>query len=92
MFDETRACGKNLIKRQTCLLQRDCAKKSNIQVSASTGNKPIRWVIQGFYRIERAELAPRVFGELEFCLDPPCHYGLMISVVYNQRWTPGKTG
>ena len=92
MLKKARARGKDLIKRQASLLQSDCPKKSNIQVCAPPGNKSIRAVIQSFYGIERAELAPRVFGKLEFCLDPPCHYGLMISVVYNQRWTSGKTG
>ncbi len=90
MFDEARARGKNLIKRQACLLQRDCAKKSNIQVSASAGNKPIRWVIQGFHRIERAELAPRVCRELEFCFDLPCHDRLMVSIVHDKHRTFGK--
>ena len=92
MLEKARARGGNLIKRQTGLLQSDCTKKSNIQVRAPPGNKSIRAVIQGFHGIERAELAPRVYGKLEFCLDPPSHYGLMISVVYNQRWTPGKAG
>ena len=92
MLKKARARGKDLIKRQTSLLQSDCPKKSNIQVRAPPRNEPIRAVIQSFYGIERAELAPRVYGELEFCLDPPCHDGLMISVVYNQRRTSGKTG
>ena len=92
MLEKARARGKDLIKRQTGLLQSDRPKKSNIQVRAPPGNKSIRAVIQSFHGIERAELAPRVHGELEFCLDPPSHYGLMISVVHNQRWTPGKTG
>ena len=39
MFKKARACGKNLIKRQTSLLQRDCAEKSYIQVSASTTSR-----------------------------------------------------
>ncbi len=85
MFEKTRACGKNLIKRQTSELQGDCAKKSNIQVSASTGNKRGRGIIQGFDGIERAELAPRVCRELEFGFDLPCHDGLMISVVHDER-------
>ena len=88
MFKKARACGKNLIKRQTSLLQRDCAEKSYIQVSAST--KPIQGVVEGFDSIESAELAPRVCRELEFCLDLPCHYGLMISVVHDERRTVGK--
>ena len=92
MLEKARARGRNLIKRQTSLMQSYCPKKSNIQVRAPPGNKSIRAVIQGFHGIERAELAPRVDRELEFCLDPPSHDGLMISVVYNQRWTPGKTG
>ena len=92
MFKEARACGKNLIKRQTSLLQRDCAEKSNIQISASTRNKPIRGVVEGFDSIESAELAPRVCRELEFRLDLPCHYGLMISVVDHERRTVGKAG
>ena len=90
MFKKARARGKNLIKRQTSLLQRDCAKKSNIQVSASTRNRPIQGVIQGLYRIERSELAPCVYRELEFRFDLPCHYGLMISVVYYERRTRAK--
>ena len=92
MLEKARARGKDLIKRQACLLQSDCPKKSNIQVRAPPESKLIRAVIQNFHGIERAELAPRVHGELEFCLDPPSHYGLMISVVHNQRWTSGKTG
>ena len=91
MLEKARTRGKDLIKRQTSLLQSDCPEKSNIQVRAPPRHKSIRAVIQGFHRIERAELAPRVCGELEFCLDPPGHDGLMISVVYNQRWTFGKT-
>ena len=90
MFKEARACGKNLIKRQTSLLQRDCAEKSYIQVSAST--KPIQGVVEGFDSIESAELAPRVCRELEFRLNLPCHYGLMISVVDHERRTVGKAG
>ena len=90
MFKKARACGKNLIKRQTSLPQHDCAEKSYIQVSASTRNKPIRGEIQGFYRIERAELAPRVCRELKFCFDLPCHYGLVISIVHYERRTFGK--
>ena len=90
MFKKARACGKNLIKRQTSLLQRDCAEKSYIQVSAST--KPIQGVVEGFDSIESAELAPRVCRELEFRLDLPCHYGLMISVVDHERRTVGKAG
>ena len=92
MLEKARARGKDLIKRQTSLLQSDCPKESNIQIRTPSRNKSIRAVIQSFYGIERAELAPRVHGELESCLDPPCHYGLMISVVYDQRWTPGKAG
>ena len=92
MLEKARARGKDLIKRQASLLQSDCPKKRNIQVRAPPGNKSIRAVIQSFHGIERAELAPRVDGELEFCLDPPGHDGLMISVVHNQRWTSGKTG
>ena len=41
MLKKARARGKNLVKRQTSLLQSDCTKKSNIQVSASPGNRPI---------------------------------------------------
>ena len=92
MLKKARARGKDLIKRQTSLLQSDCPKKSNIQVRAPPRNESIRAVIQSFDGIERAELAQRVYRELEFCLEPPCHYGLMISVVYNQRRTSGKTG
>src|ERR1700730_7525060 len=92
MLEKARARGRNLVKRQTGLLQSDCPKKSNIQVRAPPGNKSIRAVIQGFHGIECAELAPRVYRKLEFCLDPPSHDGLMISVVQNQRWTPGKAG
>ena len=92
MLEKARARGKDLIKRQPRLLQSDCPKKRNIQVGAPPGNKSIGAVIQGFHGIEGAELAPRVHGELEFCLDPPGHDGLMISVVHNQRWTSGKTG
>ena len=92
MLEQAGARGRNLIKRQTSLLQSDRPKKSNIQVRAPPGNKPVRAVIQSFHGIERAEVAPRVDRELEFCLDPPCHYRLMISVVYNQRWPSGKTG
>ena len=88
MFKKASACGKNLIKRLTSLLQRDCAEKSYIQVSPST--KPIQGVVEGFDSIESAELAPRVCRELEFCLDLPCHYGLMISVVHDERRTVGK--
>ena len=92
MLKKARARGRDLIKRQASLLQSDCPEKSNIQVRAPPGNKSIRAIIQSFYGVERAELASRVGGELEFCLDPPCHYGLMISIMYNQRWTSGKTG
>jgi hypothetical protein len=48
--------------------------------------------MQSFYGIERAKLASRICGKLDFCLDAPCHYGLMISVVYNEHFTSGKTG
>jgi hypothetical protein len=41
MLKKARARGKNLVKRQTSLLQSDCTEKSNIQVSASPGNRPI---------------------------------------------------
>ena len=92
MLKKTRPRGKYLVKRQTGLLQGNGTKKGNIQVSAPPGNKSIGGVIQSFHGIERAELAPRVYGELEFSLDPPCHYGLMISVVHDQRRTFGKTG
>ena len=92
MLEKARPRGKDLIERQASLLQSDCPKKRNIQIRAPPGSKSIRAVIQSFDGIERAELAPRVDGELEFCLDPPSHDGLMISVVHNQRWTPGKTG
>ena len=92
MLKKARSRSKYLVKRQTGLLQGNCTKKSNIQVSAPPRNKPAGAVTQSFYGIEGAELAPRVYRELEFPLDPPCHYGLMISVVYNQRWTSGKTG
>ena len=92
MLEKARARGGNLIKRQTSLLQSDRPKKSNIQVRAPPGNKSIRAVIQSFHGVEGAELAPRVYGELEFRLDPSSHYGLMISVVHNQRWTPRKAG
>ena len=83
---------KICIERQASLLQSDGPKKSNIQVRPPPGNKSIRAVIQRFDGIERAELAPRVDREFEFCLDPPCHDGLMISVMYNQRRPSGKTG
>ena len=66
MFKKASACGKNLIKRQTSLLQRDCAEKSYVQVSASTRNKPIRGVVEGFDSIESAELAPRVCRSWSF--------------------------
>jgi hypothetical protein len=92
MLEKARARGRNLIKRQTSLLQSYCPKKSNIQVRAPPGKESTGAVIQRFHGIERAELAPRVYRELEFCLDPSSHYGLMISVVHDQRWTPGKAG
>ena len=90
MFKQARACGKDFIKRQTSLLQRYGAEKSNVQVSASTGSKPIRWAIQSLDRIERSELAPRVGRQLEFCFDLPRHDGLMISVVDDEHRTLGK--
>ncbi len=92
MLEKARSRGKYLVKRQTGLLQGNGTKKGNIQVSAPPGDKPTGAVTQSFHGIEGAELAPRVRGEPEFSLDPPCHYGLMISVVYDQRWTFGKTG
>ena len=92
MIEKARARGRNLIKRQAGLLQSHRPKKSNIQVPAPSRNISSGAVIQSLYRVERAELASRVYGEFESCLDPPCHYGLMISVVYDQRWTPGKAG
>lgn len=91
MLKKARARGKNLVKRQAGLLQSDRSKKGNIQVPASPRIEPIRGVIQSFNGIERAELAPRVYWEFEFCLDSSCHYGLMISVMYDERWTSGKT-
>ena len=66
MLEKARARGKDLIKRQACLLQSDCPKKRNIQVRAPPGNKSIRAIIQSFHGIERAELAPRVYGSLSF--------------------------
>ena len=92
MIEKAGTRGKDLIKRQSGLLQSYRPKKSNIQVPAPSRNISSGAVIQSFYRVERAELAPRVYGEFESCLDPPRHYGLMISVVDNQRGTPGKTG
>jgi hypothetical protein len=76
MFKKARARGENLIKRQSSLLHHACAEKSYIQVFASTRNNPIRGVVQGFYRIESADLVPRVCRQSEFCLDLPCHYGI----------------
>ena len=93
MLKQARARGKDRVKRQTSLLQSHCPKKGNIQVWAAPGSKSIGAVIQSFHGIERAELAPRVHVELEFSLDPPRHYGLMISVVDNQCqdvWENGR--
>ena len=92
MLEQARARGKDRIERQAGLLQGHCPKKGNIQVRAVPGSKSTGAVIQSFHGIERAELAPRVYAQLEFSLDPPRHYGLMISVVYNQCRTFGKAG
>ena len=91
MLKQARARGKDRIKRQAGLLQSHSPKKSNIQVWAVPGGESTGAVIQRFHGIESAELAPRVYAQLEFPLDPPGHYGLMIPVVYNQRGTFGKT-
>src|ERR1700731_4403470 len=92
MLKQARARGKNLVQWQPGLLQRDGPEKSNIQVPAPPGNETIGAVVQGFHGIERAELTPCVGRELELSLDPPFHDRLMLSVVHDQRWTPGKTG
>ena len=39
LLEQGRAGGKNLVKRQTRLLQGDGPKKSNIQVRAASGNQ-----------------------------------------------------
>ena len=92
MIEKARARRKDLVERQTRLLQSHGPKKSDVQVRAAPGNKSIRAVIQSFDRIESTELAPCILGELELCLDPPCHYRLMISVVHNQHRTSWKAG
>ncbi len=56
MLKKTRARGKDLIKRQTSLLQSDCPKKSNIQVWAPPRDNSISAIIQSFYGIERTKL------------------------------------
>lgn len=89
MLEKARARGENLVKRQTGLLQGDCPEKCDIEVRTPSRNKSTGAAIQRFHSIERTELAPRIHGEFEFRLDPPCHDGLMISVVYNQRGTSG---
>ena len=43
MVKQAGAGGKNRIKRQTCLLQGDGPKKSNIQVRTRSGSKAIRY-------------------------------------------------
>src|ERR1700722_13288556 len=91
MLEKARARGKDLVQRQTGLLQSDCPQKSNIEVWPPPGDHSVRVVVQRFHGIERAKLASRVYRELDFCLDPPRHDRLMIPVVYDQHGTSGET-
>ena len=81
---------KDLVKRQTGLLQGNRAEERDIQVRTPAGNQPVGAVVHHFHGIKRAELAPRIDREFEFRLDPPCHDGLMVSVVHDEHRTPGK--
>ena len=59
MLEQAGAGGKYRIERQTCLLQGDGPKKSNIQVRTRSGSKTIGKDVQRLYRIKCAERAPR---------------------------------
>src|ERR1700733_2815883 len=91
MLEKACAGSKDLVQRQTGLLQSDCPQKSNIEVWPPPGDHSVRVVVQRFHGIERAKLASRVCRELDFCLDPPRHDRLMIPVVYAQHGRPGET-
>src|SRR2546429_7481101 len=90
MVKQAGAGGKYRIKRQTCLLQGDGPKKSNIQIRTRSGSKAIREDVQRLDRIKCAESAPRVVGEFELPIDPLRHDRLMIPVVHDENRTFGK--
>ena len=90
MVKQAGAGGKYRIERQTCLLQGDGAKKSNIEVRPRSGSKTVREDVQRLHRIKCAERAPRIVGELELPIDPLRQYGLMIPVVHDENRTFGK--
>ena len=90
MLKQAGAGGKDRIKRQTCLLQGDGPKKSNIQIRTRSGSQAIGQAVERLYRIKCAERAPRIVGELELPIDPLGQYGLMIPVVHDENRTLGK--
>ena len=83
MLKQAGAGGKYRIERQTCLLQCDGPKKSNIQVRTRSGSEALGYHVQRLHRIKCAECAPGIVGELELAIDPLRHDGLMVPVVHD---------
>lgn len=91
MLQQAGAGGKDRIERQARLLQRDGAKKSNIEVRSRSGSLAVREDVQLFYRIKCTERAARIVGEVELPIDPLRHHGLMVPVVHDDHWTSWKS-
>src|SRR5215213_1498510 len=85
MLEQAGAGGKYRIERQAGLLQRDGAKKSNIQVRPWSGSGAVREDVQRLHRIKCAERAPRIVGKLELPIDSLRQYGLMVPVVHDEN-------
>lgn len=66
------------------------SKKSDIKVRAAFGAKVLRGDIRSFYRIKCAKRAPRIPREFKLPIDLSRQYGLVISIVHNQHWSPWK--
>src|SRR4029078_1684598 len=89
---QARARRKDLIERQPGMLQCHGPEKRNIEVRATSAGNATGDIIQGFDGVECLELPPRVQIELLPLLDPPCHDGLMIAIMYDERGALGKPG
>ena len=87
MLKQAGAGGKDWIEREARLLQRNGAKKSNIEVRPRSWSETFGAGVQRLHRIKCAERAPRIVREFELPIDPLRHYGLMVSVVHDENRT-----
>ena len=87
MLQQAGAGGKYRIERQARLLQRNGAKKSDIEVRPRSGSSAVRADVQRLYRIKCAERAARIVGQVELPINPLRHDGLMVPVVHDENRT-----